>query len=368
MNKYLAYIDESGDPIIADDASKTLFVGAIVVSQEALPALMATMGELRRRFGLRELKSNEVSNFDRRFAICQVLVDVDLKVLSIWVKKRSLSGDWYKYKQTFYKYVQRRLNHELYRLFRSVQVTIDRYGSPEYQRSFSRYLDDRLQGELFEPNILIGSAKENDLIQVCDFLAGSLRKSLEGDFAQTDCERLLQLLRPVWPVRIQIPDEGGHVTDIPADDSGKELLACMEEARRYLDKNAAKRGDPKIRTLEYLYYSAIDGSNEYIYTEEILGWLHARGLRLSEEQFRTEVTASLRDEGLIIAATRKGIKIPRTADDFREYVAFTVGLVLPVLKRLKKAIVFVSENTDLLDAETLLSPEMQRILHDVDSH
>jgi len=99
----------------------------------------------------------------------------------------------------------------------------------------------------------------------------------------------------------------------------------------------------------------------------VLGWLNTVGLRLTEEQFRTEVTASLRDEGLIIAATRKGIKIPRTAEDFREYLAFTVNLVLPVLKRLKKAIVFVSTKTSLTDTEMLLSHEMRNILDIVDT-
>jgi hypothetical protein len=367
MNKYLAYIDESGDPIIADGASETLFLGAIVLSEESLPALMAAIQEVRKTFGLRELKSNQVSNFERRFAICKELLKAELKVLTIWVNKQSLRGEWFRRKQTLYKYVQRLLNHELYRLFSPVQVTIDRYGSPQYQQSLSKYLEDRLQGELFEPHILIGIAKESDLIQVCDFLSGSLRKSLEGDFEQHDSDRLLGLIQPVWPVRIKIPDEGGYVKDIPAENSGKELLACMEEARRYLDNNVAKTRDPKVRTLEYLYYSAIHGSNEYIYTQEVLGWLNILGLRLSEEQFRNEVTASLRDEGLIIAATRKGIKIPRTADDFREYVAFSVHLVLPVLKRLKKAIVFVSTKTMLTDSEMLLSDEMRHILEEVDT-
>lgn len=365
MSQYLAYIDESGDPIIAEGASKTLFLGAIVVERQSLAELASAIDGVRKTFKIRELKSNQVSDFNRRFEICKHLTTSSLNIITIFVNKQSLHGEWFRRKQTLYKYVQRRLNHELYRLFGTVGVTIDRYGSPQYQDSLKTYLERRLQQELFQPEILIGTAKENDFLQASDFLSGSLRKAIEGDFAEG--ERLLDLMKPVWPVRIKIPDEGCHVRDIPSEHTSIDLTACMEEARRYLEVNRAKSHDAKVHTLEYLYYSAIDGSNEYIYTQEVLAWLKTFGLKLSEEQFRNEVAGSLRDEGLIIIGTRKGIKIPKTADDFREYIAFSVNLTLPVLKRLKKAIFFVSTKTKLTEVDMLLSDEMQRILQHVDT-
>lgn len=244
-------------------------------------------------------------------------------------------------------------------------VHIDRYGSPEYQQSFQKYLTRSLQAELFDPNILIDSARSSDFIQLSDFITGSIRKSLQGDFAQGD--RLLNLFQPRWPIRVVLPDMGHHIRPLELADEHADLVACVEEAGRYLEINSSNRADPKIRTLEYLYYSALDGNSEWVYTQEILDWLQGLGFDLSEEQFRIDVTASLRDEGLIIVGSRRGLKIPCTSQDFMEYMAFSVNLALPVLKRLKKAISFVSIRTPLKEVNSLLSDEMRRILENVDA-
>jgi len=365
MKNYLAYIDESGDPVFAEGASKTFFIGAVIIDKEKYPEISDLFDKLKRTFRINELKSKQIRSFDRRFDICQFLCRAGFQIASIHVKKKLLYGEWFERKQTFYKYIQRLLNHEIYRVFGSVNVSIDKYGSPEYQASMQRYLENKLQAELFTPEILIGPSSQVDFIQLSDFIVGTIRKALEGDFDDND--KLLQLFRPMWPIRLQLPDQGSHVKPVPAGTGIAELQACMDEAWLYLERNKRKLNDPKLRTLEYLYYVAIDGKNDWVYTQEILAWLRGLGLELSEEQFRNEVTASLRDEGLIIVGSRKGIKIPWTAEDFREYVVFSVNLALPVLRRLKKAMTFVSTNTSFTDVKSLVSDEVRNILNQVDA-
>lgn len=365
MTNYVAYIDESGDPIFTPGASKTFVICAIVLERDGLPLLSKALDRIRASYKMKELKSSRVHSFDQRYDICQILISSAPRIITIRVDKEALFGDWFRYRSSFYKYVQRLLNHELYCLFGSLSVTMHRYGSPQYQSSFKEYLESKLQMELFDPKLMIASSKEIDFIQGSDFLAGSIRKALEGDFLEPN--KLLDIIRPIWLRRLQLPDAGSHVGDIPDDRSGVVLHACMDEARRYLDKHSARVNDPRIRTLEYLYYSAIDGSNEYIFTKEILEWLTMLGLTLSEEQFRNEVTAALRDDGLIIVGSRRGIKIPRTPEDIRDYISFNVNLALPVLRRLKKALAFVAVRTELTDISTLLSDEMQAILEEVNT-
>jgi len=365
MKDYLAYMDESGDPVFADKASRTFFVGAVVIKKQSLPQLSAAVAAIRDAFQIHELKSSQIGSHDRRVRICEKLAATGLRIATITVQKDALRGEWFARKQTFYKYIQGMLNHELYRVFGTVNVTIDRYGSPAYQQSFARYLERKLQRELFDPQIELGSAKDNDFIQTSDFLIGSIRKATEGSLP--DGDSLLEMLRPVWPVRLKVPDEGHHVKAIPSTYSKAELQACMDEAWRYLETNSRRADDPKILTLEYLYYTAIDGRNDWVFTDEIQGWLRGLGHSLSDEQFRNDVTAALRDEGLVIVSSRKGLKIPWTAEDFREYILFSVNLALPVLKRLKKAMQFVSEKTPLDDVQSLLSDEMRRVLNQVDA-
>lgn len=363
MSDYVAYIDESGDANFGEGASKTLVLCAVVIKRDCLSQLSDAIAQLKASYGMHELKSNQVRAFEQRCHICQQLISSVPWILTIRVDKAALHGDWFRFRPTFYKYVQRLLNHELFKLFGSVSVTLDRYGSSEYQQSLKEYLAKKLQGELFDPELLVAPAKDNDFIQASDFLCGSIRKALEGDFS--DPQRLLDIIEPAWVTRLQLPNEGSHVKDVPVNGSSAILDACMDEAHRYLDIHAANPDDPKVRTLEYLYYSAIDGSNEYIYTHEILEWLRAFDIRLSEEQFRNEVTAALRDDGLIIVSSRRGIKIPRTPEDIKDYINFSVNLALPVLRRLKKALVFVGVRTQLTEIDDLLSDEMRSILEKV---
>jgi len=365
MSNYVAYIDESGDPNFADGASKTFVLCAIVFKREDLHLLSGALDRIKVYYNMRELKSSHVRSFEERYDILQQLLSSAPKIITICFDKDALFGDWFRYRSTFYKYAQRLLNHELYRIFGSISVTMDRYGSPQYRKSLKEYLLSKLQMELFDPDLMVASAKDIDFIQASDFLAGSIRKTLEGDFVDQD--NLIDIIKPFWVRRIQLPDTGSHVGDIPDSYSGVLLGACMDEARRYLNKHKSTSNDPRIRTLEYLYYSAIDGSNEYIFTHEILEWLTTLGFTLSEEQFRSEVLASLRDDGLIIAGSRRGIKIPRTPEDIRDYINFNINLALPVLRRLKKAIEFVRVRTELADISSLLSDEMKAILKEVNA-
>jgi len=364
MKEYLAYIDESGDPIFGNGASKTLFLGAIVIAKDDWLHIQKELTRIKRYNNVTELKSSRITDVEKRIKICEELSRLKIRILSIFVDKNRLTGDWFQYRATFYKFVQRLLNHEIYKLFGSVRVKIDRYGSPQYIRSLDEYLKRSLQGELFEPEIYISSAKVEEFIQVADFLSGSLRKSSEGDFGKD--ERIKDVLKPIWILRQSIPDEGKYVKPIQSEFSLNEITICLEEAHRYLERNAQQADNPKLKTLEYLYHSALVDPSEYIYTAEILSWLNEFDINLSEEQFRNEVTAALRDEGLIIVGTRRGYKIPTSLHDFREYVSFSVNLALPVLKRLKKAIIFMETRADPFDFKSLLSDEMRHILQNVD--
>jgi hypothetical protein len=365
VNNCFAYIDESGDPLFGDKASETFLLCAVIFDSTNPSSISSLLTTLKSKYGITELKSNRIRTFGHRLNICRELVSLSPRIITIHVNKRDLYGDWFKYRASFYKYIQRLLNHELHQLFQPVSVRIDRYGSPQYQRSLREYLVQKLQKELFETDIIVSSVQNDDLIQASDFLAGSIRKALEDD--SNESKPLIDLLKPFWIRRITLPDQGKHLGGIPDENSDALLNACMEEARRFLEKNDAAQNDPKIKTLEYLYYSAIDGSNEYIYSQEIVAWLETFGILLKEEQFRNEVIAALRDDGLIITGTRKGIKIPRTPEDIQDYIKFNVGMVLPVLRRLKKALTFLEARTQLKDINTRLSDEMQAILKEVNA-
>lgn len=52
--------------------------------------------------------------------------------------------------------------------------------------------------------------------------------------------------------------------------------------------------------------------------------------------FRTRIIAKLRDEGVIIASSSKGYKIPSKVDELYDFINHGTTIILPLLDRLKK--------------------------------
>lgn len=366
MTEYLAYIDESGDPNFNEHASKIFFVGAVLIEKNEFENLLKKFHEIKNELDIDELKSSKVRSFSRRINILKNLAGLPVRCLSVWVNKSELQGEWFQYKETFYKYIQRLLNHEIYRLFRSTTVTIDRYGSKKYRESLLKYLHEHLQAELFAPSIAVSSAIDEDFIQVADFYGGCLRKVLAGDFSDEEKAQILRYLEPVWDVKIALPDQGKYVNANLIEQDDRYLGYFVLETNRFLESK--KNLEPaKRKTLEYLYHTSLVSPDDFVYTDEILDWLTNFDIHYTQEQFRNKVTASLRDEGLIIIGTRKGLKLPTRVTDIIEYMEFSVSQVLPILKRMKKAITTASVHPEVPNLAETLSDEMREILRKVNA-
>ena len=56
---------------------------------------------------------------------------------------------------------------------------------------------------------------------------------------------------------------------------------------------------------------------------------------MSEWMLRSKVIAKIRDEGVFVASTNKGIKIPYSIYDLRDFVSSVISKVVPYLHRLE---------------------------------
>lgn len=362
MENPIAYIDESGDVNFNDGATKTFMLTAIVVDFEDQGSIEDFFISLKDRYKIKELKSSKIGDYNKRVEIVNELLTLKIKIVSVLVYKDKLKGNWFRYKQSFYKYVQRRLHKELYGLYGKLSVHIDQYGTEEYQVSLYEYLVKSLQEELFEPSLNISSAKYNSLIQMTDFISGTLRKCMNNEF--NDNDKLLDAIKSKWKTRIELPDNGHFLSPDIYEETDNFNTFILDEVKKYLEKNHEKE-EPKIKILEYLYYSAIDNPNNYVYSNELIEWLNIQGYKITEEQFRNVIIASLRDDGLIIVGTRKGMKLPCSINDLMEYISFSTNLTLPILKRMKKAL-NILESRNIIDYEKLLIPkELRNILNHV---
>jgi hypothetical protein len=338
MEKILAYIDESGDPRFNEGASSHLEFSAILIESELEEFTINTLEKIQIDLNIPEFKSQRIKKEKRRIEILDSLKDVDYKFISLSIDKSKVFGDWKNYPQVFYKYTQKILHRELHRLYPNRTVTIDQFGNEQYQHSLKEYLEKETQLELFNSVVNIGSAKNNILIQLADLIAGTNRKLVKGDFQNH--ETIAKLLHKkelhilIWPDNFK-----RFIIDSINNEQDKKIAEIsISYAERYIATNKDKKiFEPRTLVLEYLLFQAqFNNSHSYIYSNELIDWLKQNKIYLTEEEFRKEVIGHLRDEGVVIAGSRKGLKIPLSASELIDYLNYTSSRYLTIIRRFKE--------------------------------
>lgn len=338
MEKILAFIDESGDPRFNEGASERLEFSSILVEEEKKDEIVKLLSKIREELNLKEFKSSRIRTERRRIEILDELQKVEFKFINLSIDKRKVFGKWTSNPKIFYKYTQRILHTELHRLYSNRSVTIDKFGNEQYQNSLKEYLERNLQLELFGDVIMIGSAKDEILIQLADLIAGTYRLLKNDKFRKSnEISELLntkELHNLIWPYDFQ----RFLLKNIRKEQD--ELIAniSISYAERYIqEKNQDVNNKHRIMILEYLIFQ-IKFVNPYSYTysSELIDWLREHDITYSDEEFRKEIIGVLRDDGVVIASSRKGLKIPVTEEELNEYLNYTSGRYLTIMRRLKE--------------------------------
>lgn len=338
MERILAYIDETGDPRFNIGAAPFFEFSAILIEAKKELEIISSLNEIKERLNLPEFKSSHIRKEIRRINILNEIKNIDFKYINLVVDKSQVYGDWKKYPSVFYKYTQKILNAELHRLYKDRSVTIDKYGNETYQNSLKKYLDTSLQLTLFPSIINIGSAKDNILIQLADFIAGTHRKLNDGHFI--DSKTISDLLRKKELHIVKWPDNYQRfIFDSIGNKKDKQIAEiAISYAENYITKK--KKGSEnthRIFVLEYLLFQAkFNDHKRYIYSNELMDWLSQNGIKYKEEEFRKEIIGHLRDDGVVIASSRKGLKIPMSESELYDYLNYTASRYLTMLKRFKE--------------------------------
>ena len=96
-------------------------------------------------------------------------------------------------------------------------------------------------------------------------------------------------------------------------------------------------------------------------TEELKGQLKLAGYGTIQDQaFRKNIIGNLRDEGVIIASSSKGYKIPATKAELYDFVNRDAGIVLPMFSRLRKCRDLIKLGT-FGEVDLLAEPEYKQL-------
>ena len=293
------------------------------------------------------MKSSKVGkNHVRRIAILNDIVKLDCSIYAVIVDKRKLNGEGFKYKKSFYKYLNNLLYKELFRTFPKLDLYVDEHGGNDYMLEFKKYVKKHHKRNLFSGSEFdIKNSKNHKLIQLADFVAGTLGYIYDENKKSEKSETFLKILEPLisdlnfFPKDYSFAEIELANTNLDFDPviAKMALLRVQTFLKQVKGDNQQERDQINFLKLMLLLQRVYHRSR-FVSTGEIFRHLNVnRNGEIKEEYFRSKVIGNLRDKGVIIASGRKGYKIPENKNDLDAFVKHGSRIILPMINRLLEA-------------------------------
>lgn len=369
----LAFIDECGnfgtDPNLKGNSSHFI-ITAVIIDDENYDKIREITNEIRlKHFKDGEIKSNRVfKNHAKRFEIIHSILKMDIKVISVVINKRLLNfnDSGLRFKKVYYKFLNNVLHSELKILFPNIKVIADEHGTEEFMKEFSSYVQEKGQLTMFDNfEFEFRSSKEELLIQLADFIGGTISLGYEEDkkcsefnsFSKLLDEKILVIRH--WPISaenylvnlemIKFGDFDRHIAEL-----------SVRAAVNYISRNRKNRETivlDRVYVLEYLLNQIYSGNTKkYFYSDELIKHISTQSSEsYSTHTFISSIIAPLRDSNVLLASSNNGYKLPMNESEIYSYANKTIGQIKPMLSRLEKArnqiLAATNSNFDILDRE-----------------
>ncbi|WP_291104310.1 MULTISPECIES: DUF3800 domain-containing protein [unclassified Flavobacterium] len=363
-----AFADEFGNNSFQFKTQGSHFIIATVIcNSEKINELEKQVDEIRQnqKFQTGEIKSSGVAgNYKRRIKILEEIIKLDISVYAVIIDKRDLEGKGFSYKKSFYKYLNNLLYKELFRTFPQLDLYVDEHGGNDYMLEFKKYVHKNHQKNLFSGSQFeIQNSKQSNLIQIADFIAGTLGYIYDETKKSAYSEEFKTILKPIVSDLNFFPKEYNFIEfeKSNTDEAFSPFIAEVSLLRinDFIEKESGN-DQQKMDQINFLklllLFQRVYYKSRYIATKEIFRHLNqSRETPLSEEYFRSKIVGNLRDKGILISSSPKGYKIPTTEKDLYSFIKHGNRIILPMINRINemhKAIMLASGNKlDLLNNE-----------------
>jgi len=338
------FVDEAGNTHFpkGEQAPKDFYViCAILVPPDELDAARLKAEAIvtqRARGG--ELKSSSVgNNRERRRLIAEDIRSSQLAAYVLAIDKSHIWRDsGLRWPRTFYKFLHRALYGNIRRSFLAISVLADRHGPSDFMQGFCDYIVSR--GRLFD-SFRFAPSRDVPLIQIADFAAGTVRRVQLGH----DPDELLEalgypaLLIEVWPPssapRLQSATLGGGQFDQLVRES------AVSAATQFVDERAGSPDEGirlQVCAVRYLLHRYTIDPVAYVFRAEIAEDVRRHTeISLDDHLVSARVLAPVRDAGVLLCSTDKGVKIPFSAEDITRWLQRVDSQVVPYLQRVERA-------------------------------
>ena len=207
----LVFIDESGDPgLKIDKGSSRYFTISLVVFEENDEASAC---DQRIELLKRELNWDSTSEFhfknnsDRvRETFLQAVLPYSFFYYSIVINKdpSKLWGDGFKDKMSFYKYACSLVFENAKDKLDCATIIIDKSGNLDFRRQLEKYLKTKANSNTRRiKKIKMQDSKRNNLLQLADYVAGTVNRSINDKRKYKDKYRKIinrrEMQVQIWP-------------------------------------------------------------------------------------------------------------------------------------------------------------------------
>lgn len=202
----LVFIDESGDSgLKLEQGSSAYFVISLVVFEDNDEATACDdrIKLLKRELGRANDEFHFKRNSDRiRKAFIKAVLPYEFFYYAIVLDKKALFGDGFRDKKSFYKYACNLLFESAREKLDHATVVIDESGSLDFQQQLGKYLKQRMNTELKRiKSVKMQRSAANNLLQLADYIAGIINRSIQG---KKDNSRSYRNLIAHREMRVQI--------------------------------------------------------------------------------------------------------------------------------------------------------------------
>ena len=364
-----AYIDESGGfgfDFTKEGTSAYYVVCSVVVDDKDVTAIEQKVSEIRNTmFGGKEMKSSSVGSDHRRRAKVLtelLLLNFQLIVMIADKKKFYIDSPLTEYKSVFKKFLNQRLYDAMYLAYPKLKIIEDEHGTDEFQQGYRRYVQEhRPESNIFnEYDFDYANSQNSNIVQIADIIAGSVMQHLL-DSSAPDVLRIFQ--GRITDI-VKFPDD--HEIYKPSitpteHDHAIYQLACKCATDYINEHKDSEDEETRLRSLFLrllLYNVRMYSSSRYVHSGEIVQELsRLTEKRVTKDYLYRRIIAPLRDDGVLIASSSHGYKIPTRVADIAAYVNQTASVVGPMLSRIEKCRSQIQKATDsqldILDDPTL---------------
>ncbi len=345
----IAFADEYGNNSFKFNTQGSHFIiASVICKEENIATLEEQLDKIKidNRFQTGEFKSNKVGkNHQRRIRILKDIAQMDCSFYAVIVDKRKLYGKGFKFKKSFYKYLNNLLYKELYRTFPKLKIYVDEHGGNDFMLEFKKYVKKNHQKDLFKGSDFdVLDSKSSSLIQLADFIAGTLGHSYDENKVNEHSEEFIKIITPQISALNEFPKEYTfkELSDSNTDDEFDSLIAelCLRRVNEFIESNTANSQElsDQINFLKLLLlFQRVQIKSKFVSTKELFKHLNRnRDENIKTEYFRSKVIGKLRDKGILIASSRKGYKIPINKNDIESFIKHGNSMIIPLLSRISK--------------------------------